>query len=343
MKLGVLLLEEDLASLCSLAEQAEAAAVDSVWTIEYYNRNSVVRAAAMAARTRRLRVGTAITAAFARAPLMLATAAADLSTLAPGRVVLGLGTGTARMNSDWYGTPADHPASRLEELIAVQRRFNDHHSGPFSHEGRFVGMRFAHLDRQPAAQLPIYTAGVNPRMVEVAGRSADGFIGHPVATAEYLEQIAEPAIAKGLLHSGRATTAVRRVTQVITALDHDRAAARRRAAMQIAFYATVKTYEVIFRLHGFGAERSRIRDAFLAGDSHAMADAVSDDMLARMAAYGTPAEVDEQLARYSGWADELILYPPHFGVTSTQLHDEQLDLIAFVSARVSLDKKRPGR
>src|ERR1700677_2643083 len=40
MKLSVLLLEEDLASLCSLAEQAEGAAVDSVWTIEYYNRNS---------------------------------------------------------------------------------------------------------------------------------------------------------------------------------------------------------------------------------------------------------------------------------------------------------------
>jgi alkanesulfonate monooxygenase SsuD/methylene tetrahydromethanopterin reductase-like flavin-dependent oxidoreductase (luciferase family) len=339
MKLGILLLEEDLASVCSLAEQAEAAAVDSIWTIEYYNRNSIVRAAAMAARTRRLRVGTAITAAFARAPLMLATAAADLSTLAPGRVVLGLGTSTARMNSDWYGTPSDHPASRLEELISLQRRFNDHHGGPFTHEGRFIEVRFAHLDRQPAAQLPIYTAGVNPRMVEVAGRAADGFIGHPVATVEYLEQIAEPAIAKGLAHSERSTTSVQRVTQVITAIDHDRAMARRRAALQIAFYATVKSYEVIFKLHGFDAERAQIRTAFLTGDSDAMADAVSDDMLTCMAAYGTPEQVGEQLARYSGWADELILYPPHFGVTRQQLHNEQLGLIEFVGARQSHDGK----
>ena len=334
MKLGVLLLDEDVAQLCSLAEQAEQAGVDSVWTIEYYNRNSVVRTAAMAARTNRIRVGTAITAAFARAPLMLATAAADLSTLAPGRVVLGLGSSTARMNQDWYGTQADHPASRLEELIALLRRLNEHHHGPFHHDGRFLSLRFAHLDRQPSAQLPIYTAGVNPRMVEVAGRAADGFIGHPVATAAYLEQVAEPAVALGLAHSGRPSSSVRRVTQVITAMDHNPDAARRRAAMQVAFYATVKTYEVIFQVHGFDAERTRIRTAFLAGDNEAMADAVSDEMLGCMAVFGSPTEVSRQLSRYSAWADELILYPPHFGVTRQQLHDDQVALIDFAGARV---------
>jgi alkanesulfonate monooxygenase SsuD/methylene tetrahydromethanopterin reductase-like flavin-dependent oxidoreductase (luciferase family) len=323
---------DDVSALCSLAEQAEDAGVASVWTIEYYNRNSVVRASAMAARTARIGVGTAITAAFARAPLMLATAAADLSTLAPGRVVLGLGTSTARMNLDWYGTQADHPAPRLEELITVLRRLGDHHTGPFTHEGRFVSLRFAHLDRQPTALPPIYTAGVNPRTVEVAGRAADGFIAHPVATATYLEQIAEPALACGLAWSGRPSSAVQRVAQVITVIDDDQDAARRRAALQVAFYATVKTYGVIFQVHGFDAERTRIREAFLADDRLAMADAVSDEMLGCMAVFGSPAEVGKQLSRYSSWSDEVILYPPHFGITPQQAHDDQVALIDFTCA-----------
>jgi probable F420-dependent oxidoreductase len=335
MKLGVLLLEEDMTHFRALAGRADDAGVDSAWTIEYYNRNSLVRLAAMAASTRRMTVGTAVTAAFARAPLMLATAAADLATMAPGRVVLGLGSSTARMNSDWYGTAIDHPAPRMEELIDLLRKLGAHHEGPFSYEGRFYNLRFAHLDRLLSSPLPIYTAGVNQRMVEVAGRVADGFVGHPIATVPYLQKVASPAIDAGVGKSGRDASAVHRVTQVITAVDDDRAAARRRAALQVAFYSTVKTYEIIFTLHGFGEERERIREAFLRGDRDAMVNATSDAMLTEMAVFGTRREVAQQLHRYSSWADELILYPPHFGVTRDELRTEQsalIDLIADIQA-----------
>jgi alkanesulfonate monooxygenase SsuD/methylene tetrahydromethanopterin reductase-like flavin-dependent oxidoreductase (luciferase family) len=115
----------------------------------------------------------------------------------------------------------------------------------------------------------------------------------------------------------------------------DRAAARRRAALQVAFYSTVKTYEIIFTLHGFGEERERIREAFLRGDRDAMVNATSDAMLTEMAVFGTRREVAQQLHRYSSWADELILYPPHFGVTRDELRTEQsalIDLIADIQA-----------
>jgi alkanesulfonate monooxygenase SsuD/methylene tetrahydromethanopterin reductase-like flavin-dependent oxidoreductase (luciferase family) len=330
MRLGVLLLEEDMTHCRALAQRADEAGVDSAWTIEYYNRNSLVRLAAMAASTRRLTVGTAVTAAFARAPLMLATAVADLATMAPGRVVLGLGSSTPRMNSDWYGTAIDHPAPRIEELIDLLRKLEAHHEGPFGYDGRFYTLRFAHLDRLLSPPVPIYTAGVNPRMVEVAGRVADGFVGHPIATVPYLLKVANPAIDTGTIRSGRETTAVHRVTQVITAIDDDPAAARRRAALQVAFYSTVKTYEVIFALHGFVEERERIRVAFLRGDKTAMVAATSDAMLAEMAVFGTREQVAQQLDRYSTWADELILYPPHFGVTTEELRTEQLSLIDLI-------------
>jgi alkanesulfonate monooxygenase SsuD/methylene tetrahydromethanopterin reductase-like flavin-dependent oxidoreductase (luciferase family) len=342
MRLGILLLEEDMSAFCSLARRADQTGVDSAWTIEYYNRNSLVRLAAMAATTTRMTVGTAVTAAFARAPLMLATAAADLATIAPSRVVLGLGSSTARMNSDWYGTVADHPAPRLEELISLLRQLNAHRSGPFTYEGRFYALRFAHLERLPTEPLPIYTAGVNARMVEVAGRAAEGFVGHPLASRTYLDKIATPAIDAGLQRSGRDAASVKRVTQVITAVDDDRLAARRRAALQVAFYSTVKTYEVIFALHGFADERARIREAFLQGDKEAMLNATSDAMLAEMAVFGSRDEVIEQLDRYAGWADEVILYPPHFGVTVDELRKEQADLIDLIGT-VRAGTRRTGK
>jgi alkanesulfonate monooxygenase SsuD/methylene tetrahydromethanopterin reductase-like flavin-dependent oxidoreductase (luciferase family) len=119
---------------------------------------------------------------------------------------------------------------------------------------------------------------------------------------------------------------------VITAIDSDPAAARHRAALQVAFYSTVNTYEVIFALHGFGEERERIKEAFLRGDKDAMVRATSDAMLAEMAVFGTRDEVAQQLRRYSAWADELILYPPHFGVTTDELRTEQMNLIDLIGA-----------
>jgi probable F420-dependent oxidoreductase len=332
-RLGILLLDEDLDGFRALAAAAEDAGADSAWTIEYYNRNSLTRLAVLAATTKRITVGSAVTAAFARAPLMVATAAADLSSLAPGRVVLGLGSSTRRMNEDWYGvTEHDHPAPRIEELIDLLHRIGAHTSGPFDYQGRFYQLRFAHLDKLGADPLPIYTAGVNPRMVEVAGRVADGFVGHPLATVAYLQQVALPAIAAGAAKAGRDFRAVQRTTQVITAIDNDRSEARRRAALQVAFYSTVKTYEVIFATHGFAEERQAIRAAFLANDVAKMVRSTSQAMLDVMAVYGTRAEVIDQLQRYGDVADELILYPPHFGVTPPELRREQESIIELIAA-----------
>jgi alkanesulfonate monooxygenase SsuD/methylene tetrahydromethanopterin reductase-like flavin-dependent oxidoreductase (luciferase family) len=330
MKIGILLLEEDLAAFRELAVAADEAGVASAWTIEYYNRNSFVRLTAMAMCTKRMTVGSAVTAAFARAPLMIATAIADISGLAPGRVILGLGSSTRRMNEDWYGTNAEHPAPRLEELVDLLRQLGSHTEGPFEFAGRFVQLKFAHLDKMASSAVPIYTAGVNPRMVEVAGRTGDGFIGHPIATCNYLSRIASPAIVKGAEKSGRVHTVVQRLTQVITAIDDDVAAARRRAALQVAFYSTVRTYEVIFAAHGFEEERQAIQKAFLNKDREGMVSATSDRMLSEMAVFGSQASVLEQLERYTDVADELILYPPHYGVSTGELRREQQSIIEMI-------------
>ena len=49
--------------------------------------------------------------------------------------------------------------------------------------------------------IPIYTAGVNPRMLETAGRVADGVLGHTLFTRRYVEEVVRPAVARGAWRS----------------------------------------------------------------------------------------------------------------------------------------------
>ena len=48
----------------------------------------------------------------------------------------------------------------------------------------------------PERPIPIYTAGVNPRMIESAGRVADGLLGHTMFGPRYIEQVVRPALAR---------------------------------------------------------------------------------------------------------------------------------------------------
>src|SRR6266849_2707245 len=94
-----------------------------------------------------------------------------LDALSGGRLILGLGTGTRRMQRDWHGLEGEHPAPRMEELVPLVRKLLRLHEGPLEHEGRFyrtVVHPTAPVPPPPRADLPIYMGGVNARMIEAA-------------------------------------------------------------------------------------------------------------------------------------------------------------------------------
>src|ERR671914_1540838 len=119
------------------ARLAEAAGFESVWATEFYDRSATVTLAAMAQSTSRVELGSAVAYGFGRTPLVLAAEARDLDELSGGRLTLGLGTGTPRMQRDWHGIDGEHSASRMEELVPLVRRLWRLHEGPVEHEGRF--------------------------------------------------------------------------------------------------------------------------------------------------------------------------------------------------------------
>jgi alkanesulfonate monooxygenase SsuD/methylene tetrahydromethanopterin reductase-like flavin-dependent oxidoreductase (luciferase family) len=326
MKVGVLVMDEDLTTGCQVARAADAAGVHSLWTIDYYNRNSLVRAATFAAVTESAVIGTSITPLFARSALATATAAADIQNVADGRFVLGVGSSTRRMNSDWYDFDLEHPAPRTSERIELVRALIAHDGGPFAFDGTWDTLSLAHLDHAvKTPPVPIYAAGVGERMLEVAGRSADGFVGHPIASAAYLRDVARPRVFDAARAAGRAAPP-RVLTQVVASVDDDRGTARARAAAQVGFYATVKGYDPLFPGDPRHAERHEIRQAFKAGDARAVA-AAADGLVDERAVFGTVAEVAEQLRRYEAVADVVQLYSPHFGVSPEEITANERNLV----------------
>src|SRR3989449_2998711 len=104
-----------------LAARAEAAGFDSVWAPEFHNHSGALALAAAALRTESVELGTGIAWAFGRSPLLTAVTALDLDEMSGGRCILGLGTGTRRMRTDWLDAPAEPPARRARETVQADR------------------------------------------------------------------------------------------------------------------------------------------------------------------------------------------------------------------------------
>jgi alkanesulfonate monooxygenase SsuD/methylene tetrahydromethanopterin reductase-like flavin-dependent oxidoreductase (luciferase family) len=226
----------------------------------------------------------------------------------------------------------------MEELVPLVRRLWRMHEGPIEHRGRFYRMSFRPTGdvAPPLREVPIYTAGVNPRMIETAGRVADGLLGHTLFTTHYIEDTVLPAIHRGAEHAGRAAADIEVASLVFAAACDDAEQARREVASQIAFYASAKTYAPLLERIGFAAEGEAIRDAFSRRDLDGMVAAVPERMIDALAVAGTPADIRAGLSRYEGLLDHAILYVPSFQMSPERVRESALGLIEACSVSQSL-------
>jgi probable F420-dependent oxidoreductase len=328
---GVCVLAGGMAETVQISAAADAAGYDGAWTGEFNDRSAIVALAAMAYNTNSCRIGSAIAYGVGRSPLILANDARGLDELSRGRLVLGLGTGTKGMQVGWHGVKdPESPALRLEELVPLLRRIWKLHEGPVKHEGRFYSMNLtptAEVLPPIRERIPIFTAGVNQRMIETAGRVSDGLICHPTFSSQYVHEVVRPTIAKGADRTGRDADQVEIVGMLLCSVNNDEQIARREVAAQIAFYAAPKAYAPMLQASGFATEAERIRKAFADRDPERMIGAVSDDMLDAIGVAGTPDQVRAGIARRESDFDHLVLYSPSFTMTLERVQQNTLDVI----------------
>ena len=190
------------------AARIERMGFDAIWSFEIaHDPFFPLLEAALA--TERLRIGTNIAVAFARTPFSMAVSAWDLQAASRGRLLLGLGTQVRAHVERRFSAEFDHPAARIVDYIDCLRAiWTTFQTGARPrHEGRFHRFTLINDFFNPGPidepDIPIYLAGVNPRMAAAAGEVADGFSVHPMHSPAYLREVVHPALAEGARKRGR--------------------------------------------------------------------------------------------------------------------------------------------
>lgn len=185
--------------LVTLAQSAETAGFDSLWTVEHviypdgyeseypYDKSGKMAAepsspipdpliwlAFVAAATTTLRLGTGILILPQRNPLVLAKEVATLDRLSDGRVELGIGVGWLKEEFDALGVPFERRGARTDEWVDVMRAvWSDDH---VDFDGEFASFRGASVNPKPArGSVPITVGGHSAAAAKRAGRLGDGF------------------------------------------------------------------------------------------------------------------------------------------------------------------------
>lgn len=330
----------DVSGAGGLFAELEAAGYDGANTYET-KHDPFIPIALAAQSTSTLRLGTAITIAFARNPMLLATSARDLQDLSGGRFTLGLGPQVRPHITRRYSMPWSRPADRMREMVLAIRAIWDAWDGiePLNFRGEF----YTHTLLPPAfdpgphrhGRARIHIGGVGPHMVAVAGEVADGLITHPFASRRSLEELVLPALGDARGRDGFQVVAVVMLATGDTGADLDEAIATVRG--QIAFYASTPAYAPVLDLHGWGGLHTRLNALSKQGRWDDMADLVPDELIETIAVVGRRDQIAASIAeKVRGLADVVTLEctrrpdPNHFA-----------DIVADLRPLVDPDPPRP--
>ena len=270
--------------------------------------------------TERLELATAIAVAFARSPMLLAQTAHDLHELSDGRFRLGLGSQVRAHVERRFSQPWSRPAARMRELVqairAIWACWNEGEA--LSFRGEFYTHTLMPPLLRPAPSRrgtpPIWLAGVGPRMTEVAGEVADGFLVHPFHTPAFLRETTQPALRRGFARSGRTGAGFTTAMQLLVVSGRDAEEwARARAAVraQIGFYGSTPAYAGVLASCGREPLHAELRGCVRRGDWGGLADRVDDDLLESVAVCAPLDELPARIrARAHGFADRVSLVAP---------------------------------
>lgn len=224
-----------------MAERVEAAGLDSVWVgdslVAKPRLEPLATLGALAARTSRVRLGTAVLLPALRHPVLMAQTMATVDLISEGRLVIGAGVGGAfndEQRGEWTAAGVDpkRRARRFEEIVEIAKGLGP--GQPHSHEGQHFSLDSVTM--LPAATQHLNGAGGIPWLlathhrarqqaqIDRAARVGDGVIAISDTPAEFAEVIAQ--VDAKAEEYGRDTTRRENVFYLTVNLEEDEAAAK---------------------------------------------------------------------------------------------------------------------
>jgi 5,10-methylenetetrahydromethanopterin reductase len=316
-----ILASQPLPVLVRQVQLAEALGFDTAWIADTHLvcRELWVTLAACAAGTSRIRLGPGIAVPHTRHISVNASAIASLAELAPGRVVIGIGTGGSAAETMGLSVTKVARIATLEAMADSLRRLLGRESIRLDNGAE---ARLAWLERAP--DIPLYLAGSGPRMLEAAGRLGDGASMYS-GVAPWLVEAALDCVRGGARAARRPPEDLDVAIWAPTSIAPDRALARDHVRGRVAS-ALRHAFPV-----RFGPEDQAVIDQVRAAyDSYQHASAgskhrllVTDRFVDLMALAGRPEEVREQVLGIMnvGGVGRIILLPQVPGQDFVQRED----------------------
>ena len=272
---------------------AEQLGYHSVFTTHVAGRDSLTVLAAYANVTESVKIGTGVMPIYSRTPAATAQQAATIDEMSGGRLVLGLGVSHRVIVENWFGSEIGKPVSEMRDYVSILRAI---FAGGDPPESERFSTRFHFMGLDPRPDLPIYVAGLSPKMLELAGELADGVILW-LCNPEYIRDIVVPHVREGRRKAGKSLDGFDIVAAVPTAVTDEVDGARATLRADLAPYFLLPFYRKMIERSGFEADVKLFDEAMERGDSTA-AMAISDGFLENLAAIGPPDIAAATVERY---------------------------------------------
>ena len=257
--------------LLAVAVSAEAAGFEQLWVSnDLFLRSAPALVGALAARTASIGLGIAVMNPYSVHVSELAMLAATLQEISDGRFLLGLGAGSEQFLG-WAGIARTHPLATARTALITLRALLGHQDVDRAQLPEWFGAQS--VLRFPLARpVPVYIGAMGPRMLEMAGRHADGALPLLYPPEEYAS--ARQHVLAGLAHSSREFDLP---ACFWVSLSDDPVTARTALAEKLAYYGPSISASML------AAAGLRPQDfapaATLAHDGHAAAQLIDDRML----------------------------------------------------------------
>ncbi len=323
---------------------AERLGYDTVWTAEAYGSDALSPLAFLAAKTERIRLGTAVIQLAGRTPANAAMTVATIDALAGGnRVICGIGVSGPQIVEGWYGQPWGKPYYRLKDYVTIMKKIFRREE-PVVYEGKEISLPFfgdgamgvgkplkSILHMNP--DIPIWLGTGMESTVKLTAEIADGWL--PLGLVPESYKLYEPWIQQGLQKAGKDASQFEAQSGAAVIVTEDVKSALGRLKPNIALYVGGMGHkdknfhkEMMIR-RGFGDAAERIQELYLAKHKEEAANAVPDDFVDQGALVGDRSRIQK---RFRDWEDS--------GITGLTINgdEEALRLMAEV-ARLNVDPR----
>ncbi|MHA1974763.1 MAG: LLM class flavin-dependent oxidoreductase [Candidatus Hodarchaeales archaeon] len=308
--------KHDIPQSIEFAKYAEEKGFEAIWQAESrLARVATVPLSAMAAVTKKIKLGTGVVNNLTRNVALMAATFSTMDQMAPGRFICGIGAWWEPLASK-VGAPRKKPLKLMREYVTVMKKLLNMETVTF--DGEFVhvdGIRLdiVHGDPDKPREVPILIGATGMKMMELTGelcaqKLCDGVVLNYMVTPEY-NYTALKHLEIGAKRFGGSLDDIDRPQLIVCSMDHDRDKALDAARELLTQYmgqqphlmkASKMPQDILDKIHEeltWPATKEQIRKAM----RH-----IPDDIVQKITASGTP---DECVDHVQKWIDSGCTYP----------------------------------